>query len=259
VRSPTWLEGEKVERAPKTIDWSPRQAEKAGYKHFMLKEIHEQPRAIEDTLRGRIDLEPDDVSSAEIGLTDADAKAIKRVVLLACGTSHHAVDGGRYLIESLARIPVVVELASEFRGRDPVVGEGDLVVAVSQSGETLDTLVAVKEAKEKGAKVLAIANVIDSAIPRAGRRPRFYTHAGPEIGVASTKCFTAQLAMVLLAIYLGRRARHARRERARELLQGSSRIPHTCATSLEHGDALQATWRAGTWPRARACSSSAAA
>lgn len=223
----TTLDGKVVDRPARHIDWSPVMAEKAGYKHFMLKEIHEQPRAIEDTLRGRLDREQGDIHGHEIGLSDDDARAVDRVYLLACGTSHHAAMAGRYFLERLARVPTTVELASEFRGRDPIVGPGDLVVAVSQSGETLDTLVAAKEAKERGAKVLAIANVIGSAIPRMGDAA-FYTHAGPEIGVASTKCFTTQLAnLLMLAIWLGRRKGTLDEARARELVEGMARLPHT--------------------------------
>ncbi|MCB9659472.1 MAG: glutamine--fructose-6-phosphate transaminase (isomerizing) [Sandaracinaceae bacterium] len=228
----TTVEGAPVQRAVQRIDWSPAMAEKAGYKHFMLKEIFEQPRALEDTFRGRLDRQAGDIHSAEIGLTDADARAIKRVVLLACGTSHHAAMAGRYWLESLARVPTVVELASEFRGRDAVVSEGDLIIAVSQSGETLDTLVAAKEAKQKGAKVLAIANVIGSAIPRMADAT-FYTHAGPEIGVASTKCFSAQLAnLVMFAVWLGRRRDALTPERTRELVEALARIPQHMADTL---------------------------
>ena len=221
----TRVDGTLVDRPVKHIDWSPVMAEKAGFKHFMLKEIHEQPRAIEDTLRGRLDRENGDVHSHEIGLTDADAKAIRRVYLLACGTSHHAAMTGRYYIESIAKVPTTVELASEFRGRDPIIGEGDLVIAVSQSGETLDTLMATREAKEKGAKVLAIANVIGSAIPRLADAA-FYTHAGPEIGVASTKCFTTQLANLLMfSIWLGKRRGTLSDAGARELVEGLAKLP----------------------------------
>ncbi|NOY90811.1 MAG: glutamine--fructose-6-phosphate transaminase (isomerizing) [Deltaproteobacteria bacterium] len=221
----TTLAGEPVERDPVTIDWSPVMAEKAGYKHFMLKEIFEQPRALEDTLRGRLDREAGDIHSSEIGLSEEDARSIQRVVLLACGTSHHAALAGRYYIESLARVPTVVELASEFRGRGAVIGEGDLVVAVSQSGETLDTLMAAREAKQAGAKLLAIANVIGSAIPRLADAT-FYTHAGPEIGVASTKCFTTQLANVLmLGLWLGRRRNTLPEERAAELVEALAHLP----------------------------------
>ncbi len=217
--------GEKVERAEKHIDWSAVMAEKAGFKHFMLKEIHEQPRAIEDTLRGRLDRENADVHGHEIGLTEDDAKGIQRVYLLACGTSHHAAMVGRYYLEQIAKIPTTVELASEFRGRDPIVGPGDLVIAVSQSGETIDTLMAAREAKEKGAKILAIANVIGSAIPRLSHAA-FYTHAGPEIGVASTKCFSTQLAnLLMLSIWLGRRRGTLDANGARDLVEGLAKLP----------------------------------
>ncbi len=220
------LAGEKVNRRSRKISWSPVMAEKAGYKHFMLKEIFEQPRALEDTLRGRLDREHADVEGAEIGLSDADAKAIRRVILLACGTSHHATIAGRYWIEELAQVPAIPELASEFRGRDAVIGEGDLVIAVSQSGETIDTLMAAKEAKARGAKVLAIANVNGSAIPRMADAS-FYTHAGPEIGVASTKCFMTQLANLLMfSIWLARRRGTLSEGEAGELIEGLARIPH---------------------------------
>jgi glucosamine--fructose-6-phosphate aminotransferase (isomerizing) len=235
----TTLKGDKVERKAKTITWNAAQAEKSGYKHFMLKEIHEQPRAIEDTMRGRIDLEKWDVIESEIGVDEATAQGLKRVYFLACGTSFHASLFGRYLIETLAGVPSTSELASEFVIRDPVVGEGDLVVAVSQSGETIDTLAAVKVAKERGAKVLALTNVLDSAIPRASHGS-LYTHAGPEIGVASTKCFTAQLAaMTLLAVYLGRRRGTLSIDRAREVLQGMLEVPHRMREVLSQDDTLR--------------------
>jgi len=201
----TTIDGTPVETLVRQIDWSAVMAEKSGFKHFMLKEIFEQPRAIEDTLRGRLDRERHDIVGDEIGLSDADAKSVQRVFLIACGTSHHAAMTGRYYLERIAKIPTVVELASEFRSRDPIVGPGDLVVAISQSGETLDTLLAAKVAKQKGAKLLAIANVMGSAIPRSADAA-FYTRAGPEIGVASTKCFSAQLAaLLMLAVFMGKR------------------------------------------------------
>ena len=233
------LKGDKVERKAKTITWNAAQAEKSGFKHFMLKEIHEQPRAIEDTMRGRIDLEKWDVVESEIGVDAATATGLKRVYFLACGTSFHASLFGRYLVETLSGVPATCELASEFVIRDPVVGEGDLVVAVSQSGETIDTLAAVKAAKERGAKVLALTNVLDSAIPRASHGS-LYTHAGPEIGVASTKCFTAQLAaMTLLAVYLGRRRNTLDTDRAREVLQGMLEVPHRMREVLAQDDTLR--------------------
>jgi glucosamine--fructose-6-phosphate aminotransferase (isomerizing) len=226
------LAGLAVERAPRRIDWSPAMAEKAGYKHFMLKEIFEQPRALEDTLRGRLDRKGGDIVDHEVGLTAADAQEIRRVVLLACGTSHHAAMAGRHYIEQLAGVPAVAELASEFRGRKAVIGAGDLVIAVSQSGETVDTLVAAREARARGAKVLAIANVIGSAIPRMADAT-FYTHAGPEIGVASTKCFTTQLANLLMfAIWLGKRRGALADADAVRLVDGLARVPQLMQEAL---------------------------
>ncbi|MFW2386968.1 MAG: glutamine--fructose-6-phosphate transaminase (isomerizing) [Polyangiales bacterium] len=228
----TKLDGTEVSRRPRSISWSPVMAEKAGYKHFMLKEIFEQPRALEDTLRGRLDRENADIATPEIGLSEEDAKSIKRVILLACGTSHHATIAGRYWIEELAKVQAITELASEFRGRDAVIGEGDLVIAVSQSGETIDTLMAAKEAKERGAKVLAIANVNGSAIPRMADAS-FYTHAGPEIGVASTKCFMTQMANLLMfSIWLGRRRGTIDDAQATELVEGLARIPQVISERL---------------------------
>jgi glucosamine--fructose-6-phosphate aminotransferase (isomerizing) len=225
--------GEPVTRASKRIDWSPAQAEKGGFKHFMLKEIHEQPRAIEDTLRGRVDLEGGDVVSQELGLDDAVATSIDRVYFVACGTSAHAAMAGRYWVEALARVPATVEIGSEVRYRDPVFTPRDLVIAVSQSGETSDTLAAVKAARAGGARVLAIANVLDSAIPRTADGA-FYTHAGPEIGVASTKCFTTQLAaMLLFAVWLGRRRGTLSVERAKTVLAALTHVPALMREVLE--------------------------
>ncbi len=222
----TKLDGTAVTRPSKRIDWSPTQAEKGGYKHFMLKEIHEQPRAVEDTLRGRVDVQNADIVGAEIGMTEELAKKIDRVYFVACGTSAHAAMAGRYWIEQLARIPSTVEIGSEVRYRNPVFTSRDLVVAVSQSGETLDTMAAVKTAKAMGAHILAVANVMDSAIPRASDGA-LYTHAGPEIGVASTKCFTTQLvALLMLAVYLGRRRGTLSPEEARRIIDGLVMVPH---------------------------------
>jgi glucosamine--fructose-6-phosphate aminotransferase (isomerizing) len=232
----TDFEGKPHKREPKVITWSATQAEKGGYKHYMLKEIHEQPRAIADTLVGRVDLEKDDVILDGV---DLDVKKLKRMIFIACGTSYHASLVGEFLIESLARIPVEVDLASEFRYRDPIVGPGDLIVAVSQSGETLDTMEAVRECKRKGATVLAISNVIESSIPRLADHT-FYTHAGPEIGVASTKAFTTQLvSMVLLAIYLGRRTGNLPQARARELLAELVQLPTKMQEVVDHAPQLQ--------------------
>jgi glutamine---fructose-6-phosphate transaminase (isomerizing) len=219
------LAGEVVERPTKRIDWSPVMAEKGGYKHFMLKEIHEQPDAISATLRGRIDLEESDVFAGEVGIDPEVARTLGRVYIVACGTSFHAGMIGRYWIESLAKVPCTVELGSEASNRDTVFFENDLVIAVSQSGETFDTIGAVKKAKAAGATVLAIANVLDSAIPRMAHG-QLYTRAGPEIGVASTKCFTAQLAALLLvAVYLGRRRDSLEPQKAAEVLQALLEVP----------------------------------
>ncbi len=229
-------DGSPVTRTPKRIDWSPTQAEKGGYKHFMLKEIFEQPRAVEDTLRGRVDLQSADVISSEIGISEDLAKKLTRVYFVACGTSAHAAMAGRYWVEQLARVPSTVEIGSEVRYRDPVFNSTDLVVAVSQSGETLDTLAAVKAAKAAGACVVAVANVLDSAIPRAADGA-LYTHAGPEIGVASTKCFTTQLAaLLMLAVYLGRRRGTLPTEQASRVLSALWRVPAQMREVLAHAD-----------------------
>ncbi|EYF02140.1 glutamine--fructose-6-phosphate transaminase (isomerizing) [Chondromyces apiculatus] len=234
------VSGEIVQRKVRRIDWSPVMAERGGYKHFMLKEIHEQPDVVEQTLRGRIDVVNGDVYATEIGVTPEAARAIKRVYITACGTSHHAGIAGRYWIEQLARVPTVVELASEVRYRDPIFYPDDLVIAISQSGETADTIAALKAAKAQGAKVLALCNVVDSAIPRASDGA-LYTHAGPEIGVASTKCFTTQLAaLLMLAVYLGRRRETLAEDRAREILQALLEIPGQMRDVLGDADYVHA-------------------
>lgn len=236
----TTFDGTPVTRATKRIDWSPTQAEKGGYKHFMLKEIHEQPRAVEDTLRGRIDLERGDVLASEIGITPETAQSLGRVYFVACGTSAHAAMTARYWVEQIARVPAVVEIGSEVRYRDPVFLPNDLVIAVSQSGETLDTLAAVKAAKAQGARVLAVANVLDSAIPRAADGA-LYTHAGPEIGVASTKCFTTQLtALLLVAVYLGRQRGTLSADGGRRILEALWHAPGLMRTALDEEAALKA-------------------
>jgi glutamine---fructose-6-phosphate transaminase (isomerizing) len=224
------LDGNPIERPTRTITWDAAQAEKGGYPHFMLKEIFEQPRAIADTLRGRLLLEAHD---ADLEGFEIDPRGLRRVLLLACGTSYHAGLIGKFLIEGAARIPCEVDFASEFRYRDPVVGPEDLIVVISQSGETADTLAAVKEARLRGARVLAISNVVDSAIPRASNGV-LYTHAGPEIGVASTKCFTAQLAaLALVAIHFGRRTGALGRDAAAKLVGELALIPTKMTEALE--------------------------
>ncbi|HVZ89378.1 MAG TPA: glutamine--fructose-6-phosphate transaminase (isomerizing) [Polyangia bacterium] len=226
----TDVEGRPRHRPARTISWDTAQAEKGGYPHFMLKEIHEQPRAITDTLRGRLLLEARD---ADLEGFEFDPRGVRRVLLLACGTSYHAGLVGKFLIESTSRIPCEVDLASEFRYRDPVVDESDLVIAISQSGETADTLAAVKEARARGARVLAICNVVDSAIARASNGV-LYTYAGPEIGVASTKCFTAQLAaLALIAIHVGRRTGKLQPDAAAKLVEELALTPTKMTEALE--------------------------
>ncbi len=230
------LDGKERTRAERVITWSLLAAEKSGYKHFMLKEIHEQPRAVTDTLRGRLQHSPPD---ALLDGFELDPTKINRLFILACGTSFHASLVGKYLIESLARIPVEVDLASEFRYRDPIVKAGDVVVAVSQSGETADTLAAIREAKQKGAQVLSIANVVDSSIPRASHHA-LYTHAGPEIGVASTKAFTTQLlALALLALHLGRRTGNLSEADAHSFVQELTALPAKLSQVLSTAEELQ--------------------
>jgi glucosamine--fructose-6-phosphate aminotransferase (isomerizing) len=217
--------GEPVKRQPRRIEWSAVAAEKEGHKHFMHKEIFEQPRAVTDTIRGRTVLEAGDVALDGLELDEGYVRGLERLTIVACGTSWHAGLAGRNMIEQLARLPVEVELASEFRYRDPIVGPRSLCLAVSQSGETADTLAAVKEAKRRGARAVSICNVVGSAIPRECDGT-LHTHAGPEIGVASTKAFTTQLAaLFLLAVRLGRLRGTLPRERAVEHLEALRQIP----------------------------------
>ena len=232
--------GEAVERAPTRIEWSPVMAEKGGHKHFMHKEIHEQPRALADTLRGRALVEEGDVALDEVRLSAEDARRLDRIVVIACGTSWHAGLVGKFLIERMARIPVEVDLASEFRYRSPVVGPRTLLVPISQSGETADTLAAMQEAQAQGSRALAIVNVVGSAIAR-GADDVLYTHAGPEIGVASTKCFTTQLAaLALLAVRLGRLKGILSADEARTHLGHLLSAPRHVETALEREDAVRA-------------------
>ncbi|RDV36584.1 glutamine--fructose-6-phosphate transaminase (isomerizing) [Bradymonadaceae bacterium TMQ3] len=214
-----------VERPVKTISWDPISAEKQGYKHFMLKEIFEQPARIIDTLRGRVSVERGEVNLPELALDEDAVKAIDKIVFVACGTSYFAAQVGRYMIEQHARIPVEVELASEFRYRDPIVSANTVVIGVSQSGETADTLAALREARTLGARTLCVCNVIESTIARESDGV-LYTHAGPEIGVASTKAFTTQLAaMGMMAICLGRLRGTLPSGEARKLIEALREVP----------------------------------
>ena len=199
----TDLAGKTIEKQSQRVTWDPVQAEKAGYKHFMLKEIYEQPTAVRETILGRVSQDTGLVFLDEMTLTDADFRAVNKVQLLACGTSWHAALVGKFLIEQLAGIPTEVDYGSEYRYRSPIVDGKTLTVVITQSGETADTLAALREAKSKGSRSLAICNVVGSMATREADGT-LYTHAGPEIGVASTKAFTCQLvALHLLAMYLG--------------------------------------------------------
>ena len=221
----TAQDGRPIERAPQRITWDPVQAEKGGYRHFMLKEIHEQPRAVRDTLLGRIGLEEGDVHLEELGAAAEELRRARRVTLLACGTSWHAALVGKFLLEQIAGIPAEVDYGSEFRYRTPIVGEDTLAVAISQSGETADTLAAFREAKRLGALPLGICNVQGSMLTREAAGT-LLTHAGPEIGVASTKAFTAQIvALSLLALHLGRLRGTLTADRCRQLLQELAKVP----------------------------------
>ena len=198
------VNGRKVFREPARITWDASAAEKSGYPHFMLKEIHEQPQTILDTMRGRYSYETGEADLADIGLTPKEFAAVDRIWIVACGTSWHAGLVGKYLLEEMVRTPVQVDIGSEFRYRNPLVGKDDLFITISQSGETADTLAAAREAKEKGARVVSIVNVVGSTLARESDGV-LYTRCGPEIGVASTKAFTAQLtALYLLALHLAR-------------------------------------------------------
>jgi glucosamine--fructose-6-phosphate aminotransferase (isomerizing) len=196
------LDGKAVDHQPTRVTWDPIAAEKAGYKHFMLKEIVEQPRAVQETVLGRASRDTGQVHLNEMAITDADLRAINKITLLACGTSWHAALVGKFMIEELAKIAVEVDYGSEYRYRNPIIDKHTLAVAITQSGETADTLAAMREAKGKGARTLSICNVVGSMATREAEGT-IYTHAGPEIGVASTKAFTTQLvALYLFALKL---------------------------------------------------------
>ncbi|MEK6576308.1 MAG: glutamine--fructose-6-phosphate transaminase (isomerizing), partial [Nitrospirota bacterium] len=219
------LTGTPKKKEPVDISWNPVMAEKGGYKHFMHKEIHEQPMAIMNTMMGRISLDSGMVSLDDIELSDSGIKGLDKIYIVACGTSWHAALIGKYMIEELARIPVEVDLGSEFRYRDPLIGKDDLLIAISQSGETADTLAAIREARSKGAKVISICNVVGSSSTRESDGV-LYTHAGPEIGVASTKAFTSQLAaLFLLTMYIGQAKGTLSEARSMELVSDFVRIP----------------------------------
>jgi glucosamine--fructose-6-phosphate aminotransferase (isomerizing) len=226
-------DGTPVKHEPKRILWDPISAEKQGYKHFMLKEIHEQPAKLIDTLRGRVNPDSHTVELSEVKLDPEWIRGIDRIVILACGTSYHAGLVGKYAIESFSRIPVEVDLASEFRYREPVVTDRTLAIAISQSGETADTLAAIREAQRLGARSIAICNVMESTIARECQNV-VYTQAGPEIGVASTKAFTTQLAaLYLVAIWLGQHRGTLLPERRVALVESLRQVPGAVERALE--------------------------
>src|SRR6266566_429048 len=226
------FEGRPVNRQVSHILWDPIMAEKGGYKHFMLKEIYEQPRSVRDTTLGRVGQETGRVCLDEMDISAKEFKEFRQVRIVACGTSWHAALAGKFMIERLARVPVEVDYGSEFRYRDPLVGKDTLTVVISQSGETADTLAAQREAKSKGSKTLAICNVVGSMITREAAGT-IITHAGPEIGVASSKAFTCQLtALFLLAMYLGQAKEKLDESSSRCLVQELLHIPGKLETVL---------------------------
>jgi glutamine---fructose-6-phosphate transaminase (isomerizing) len=221
----TDLAGDRVERPVQRILWDPIQAEKSGYKHFMLKEIFEQPRAIRDTTLGRVSLDTGKVFLGDMKITDDEFRHATKINIAACGTSWHAATVGKFMIERLARVPVEVDYASEYRYRDPIADPSALGLLITQSGETADTIAAQREMIAKGMKTIAICNVVGAMIAREAHGT-IYTHAGPEIGVASTKAFTAQLvALFLFAVHLAQKRETISAEESRELLESLSLLP----------------------------------
>ena len=233
------FESHPIKRPAQHITWDPIMAEKGGFKHFMQKEIFEQPRSVRDTLLGRISQETGKVFLDEMDITEQEFRNFTNVKIVACGTSWHAGLAGKFMIEQLAHIPVEVDYGSEFRYRDPIVDNSSLIIAISQSGETADTLAAEREARQKGARVLSICNVVGSMLTRESNGT-IYTHAGPEIGVASTKAFTGQLtALLLTALYLGQVRGKLANSASQKLMQELTRIPHKIETILQHDAQLE--------------------
>ncbi|HUO25074.1 MAG TPA: glutamine--fructose-6-phosphate transaminase (isomerizing) [Candidatus Aquilonibacter sp.] len=233
------FEGRPIQRQVQHITWDPIMAEKGGFKHFMLKEIYEQPRAVRDTTLGRVSQDSGHIFLDEMEISEAELRAAKKINIVACGTSWHAGLAGKFMIESLARVPVEVDYASEWRYRDPIVGPETITLVISQSGETADTIAAQREAKTRGSKTLAICNVVGSMIAREASGT-IYTHAGPEIGVASTKAFTCQLtALYLFAMYLAQVRGAMTSDQARAAVQELTRIPGKLENILTHDEACE--------------------
>nr|WP_288555867.1 glutamine--fructose-6-phosphate transaminase (isomerizing) [uncultured Mediterraneibacter sp.] len=231
------VDEEPIEKKSVKIDWDVHAAEKGGYEHFMLKEMYEQPKAIADTLSPRI--QDGKIEIEELGMTDEDIRAIKKINIVACGSAYHAGLTGKYVMEGMARIPVEVDMASEFRYRDPIIEEGTLVVIISQSGETADSLAALREAKQKGAKVLGIVNVVGSSIAREADSV-MYTWAGPEIAVATTKAYSCQLiALYLLAVKFARAKEKITDTQMAELIEDLKKIPDQVEMLLGNQEKIQ--------------------
>ena len=231
------VDEEPIEKKSVKIDWDVHAAEKGGYEHFMLKEMYEQPKAIADTLSPRI--QDGKIEIEELGMTDEDIRAIKKINIVACGSAYHAGLTGKYVMEGMARIPVEVDMASEFRYRDPIIEEGTLVVIISQSGETADSLAALREAKQKGAKVLGIVNVVGSSIARESDSV-MYTWAGPEIAVATTKAYSCQLiALYLLAVKFARAKGKITDTQMAELIEDLKKIPDQVEMLLGNQEKIQ--------------------
>jgi glucosamine--fructose-6-phosphate aminotransferase (isomerizing) len=235
----TDFDGKPMKREVQRVTWDPIMAEKGGFKHFMLKEIYEQPRAVRDTTLGRVSLDSGKVFLEEMEVTEEEFRNVQKINIAACGTSWHAALAAKFMIERLARIPVEVDYASEFRYRDPITSNKELTLLITQSGETADTLAAQRESKAKGSKTLAICNVVGAMIARESNGT-VYTHAGPEIGVASTKAFTAQLtALFLLALYLGELRGETTTDEARKYIDELLKIPHKLESLLNNDPACE--------------------
>lgn len=221
------------------VNWNAEAAEKGGFEHFMLKEIYEQPKAIKDTMRGRLAENGTEINFTELGWTPEDFTGISKIFIVACGTAYHAGIVGKYYLENLARIPVEVDIASEFRYRNPLVDANCLTIVISQSGETIDTLAALKEAKRLGSRTLAVTNVVGSSIAREADQV-VYTYAGPEIAVASTKAYTTQLlVMLMLAVYVGRLRGTLDGNKAYALAKGLHKVPEQLHDMLENVDQIK--------------------
>ena len=233
----TDFDGKPVVRQVQHVMWDPILAEKGGFKHFMLKEIYEQPRAVRDTTLGRVSQETGHIFLDQMEISEAEFRAASKINIIACGTSWHAGQAGKFMIETLARVPVEVDYASEWRYRNPIVEGETITLVISQSGETADTIAAQREAKARGSKTLAICNVVGSMITREAQGT-IYTHAGPEIGVASTKAFTGQLtALYIFAMYLAQVRGSMSEEQARTAMLELTRIPAKLETLLTHDEA----------------------